>query len=321
MAGRAAHVRAPLGDATHCVAVSTASARQAVTIDAFTAMANGLANLHRALEETRQENDSNWLPDSPAASAVAAAAGTPWGSKRIVSAYLDNQLLMLSAGDHLRSLAELMRNREFGIYSLFTLARAAAEAAARLWHIYEPDLVTEERARRAANETLMSLHDQAQGLRHAGMDDSKTLADIEQILSFARQRGLAVTSASRYREPHIGTRRERFAHLLKGILTDSEEGVNVAAVVHQQLSAVAHGTAHGLAVFLGDASPSDIEGVSNVRIRLVPGRTAAQLGAAPLAYIAAAHRTIREYGWNPSRFNEAMLPALTVWREVTLTAS
>jgi hypothetical protein len=100
-----------------------------------------------------------------------------------------------------------------------------------------------------------------------------------------------------------------------GVGGRQHEGLDVGGTSYRLLSSVAHATAYGLVSLVDASGPSDEQGVSNGRIRQSSATTAAHLLMVPLAYVQAAERVIRDYGWDATGWREPVLEALRVWRE------
>jgi hypothetical protein len=111
----------------------------------------GMIEVHDAWARSVHENHSIWRAGSPAAGDVRAVASAD--SESMTKAYEYTMLLLASASDHLRAIADLLAPKH-GFLPSFTLARALLEASARAWYLLDPDIGCDERLRRYVNERL-----------------------------------------------------------------------------------------------------------------------------------------------------------------------
>jgi len=282
--------------------------------DGFRAIGDALVWLYEAFERVRAANDSAWLPGSPAAGEIRAASGVTWKSDDVRNAWVDLMLPLASAGDHLMTLADVLRGSR-GQFASYTLARGAVEAATKTWHLAEPGVDADERARRRANDRLASLQAQVWLLEGAGEDASKLRARIDAILNSARGHYAVKVAKGFGNPPFVGAKPPTEMELLRGVLGQASQGVDVGGTTYRLLSGVAHAAGYGLVQMIESMGPDARPGVAQGRVRQSSPIAAAHFLAVPVTYVEAANRVIDGYGWDSSAWTDPMVEALTVWRD------
>jgi hypothetical protein len=151
----------------------------------------------RLADEGREGHGRRRQPGSQLDDEFAAASGTRAGHHRHDGVNLAG-LRIIVAGEHLESLAALVRS-ESTIYSVYTVARTTAEAAARAWWLLDPSNDGSDHAERSLADELYS-HAQREelgrefaGNARARREELRRLADDENLHIKDRNRRLGGT--------------------------------------------------------------------------------------------------------------------------------
>jgi ppGpp synthetase/RelA/SpoT-type nucleotidyltranferase len=257
----------------------------------------GLIKIHEAYQQAVQENRSIWRPDSPAAQDVLAVPAAD--TEAMAKAYEYSTLLLTSAVDHLRAIADLVGHKH-GFFPSISLARAVVEAAARAWYLLEPDIDCAERFRRYLNDQLFSLHEELWLLKAMEDEDAADRkAEIDGLLSTALRRGYPVL---RGRNRATLGHRPTTSALIQELLSDST-GTKTGLLLYGVMSSVVHGAAHGFTKeVLESDEPAPIFWGSDIALL-----------SAPLAFVQAALRALDQFGWARSHFETVVGCAFIVW--------
>jgi hypothetical protein len=154
--------------------------------NAFDIMANHLRELVGALENGKAA-DGSPARDSPADLLAKDDTFTAsWGNSpgRDLANYA--RLLVVSANDHMMTLAESLQSTTAGINSSYTLARGLLEAAGRGAYLTEPHLAARECIRRYVNERLWAIHENQRFLKGMGNDPGQLTPYKQKILESAQ---------------------------------------------------------------------------------------------------------------------------------------
>jgi hypothetical protein len=255
-----------------------------------------LIKVHDAYQETAQQNHSTWRADSPAARDVMAVAAAD--RQAMTRTYEYTILLLASASDHLRAIADLLGHRH-GFFPNFSLARAVLEAAARAWYLLDPEIDCDERLRRYLNERLVSLQEQVWLLTNIGDATDDKRAEITEILLTAELHGYPVRRSSG-RPSSIGLQRRPTTAALIHELIPDPTGTMAGKALYQVMSAVVHAAPHALTkeVFETDEPEGDLFGTDVVMV------------IALFVFIEAAFRALDQLGWDPANFRRRAVGAL-----------
>lgn len=268
-----------------------------------------------ALERLGEHYSWDPAPDSLALREWAADdMADEWSKTPLHDADRINVLLILSAADHLRAMADAMAERTF---APMTLARSVLESSARAWFNAAPDADSRERVRRHMNARLEDIAESIRRMRAAGEKDvAKAAARQAAILESARRQGF--TTQSNARIPHIGAPEPPAVELAHQVL--SNDAANASGNVLYRIGAgVSHGNANGLLHFLALLEPDQVGGPARMGlIRAHPETFGRWLYGAPLAFVKASGELLVRYGYNPSGWEPRVLRSLDTWRAASL---
>jgi hypothetical protein len=223
-----------------------------------------------------------------------------WGDDPIGQADRMATLLMVAAEDHLRSLAGLYSSGQISVYSPPVLLRSLLETAGRVIWMADTAIDHEKRAARGMTEVLHDAYWHRPTLAGDERRAFDEIVDRYAIIRGAQRLGYDVNKKEvpfwvGQRRP---TSREAIDLAFRGI-----EGQAPAGALFRQISAIAHGSTHGLignleaestrlgeTVLVARASSRQVEGI---------------LGRATYAYLAAADERRRWLGWASPEWVEA----------------
>lgn len=197
-------------------------------------------------------------------------------------------LRIIVAGEHLESLAALVRS-ESTIYSVYTVARTAAEVAARAWWLLDPSIGGADRAQRSLADELYSL-DRREDL--GGELAGNARARREELRRLADDENLHVKDRNR-RPGGTALMREVFG-IVRG--HDDDQG----AIVYRLLSAFTHGTGYALNMLLEPTGEPDAEGLLPTQVQTGVAWEATVCLMAFRPYRAALDAQRRLHGWHAS---------------------
>jgi hypothetical protein len=199
---------------------------------------------------------------SPAAAdAVKDELGGDWGRFPAQGAFGGLVLAAWSCAEHLAAVASVIRERR-GAAPLYTLSRAAAEAAATGCYLSGAGIDDRERIRRYMNHRLGGLCEEINMVgSFTGPQAAAYAAHMEgQVAAIARgagQHGFSFHDRDRWRAAYIDER-----PLSAMVLIDrcASRRPLTGATYHRLLSGVAHAQSHGLARFVmaGSGTPGRV---------------------------------------------------------------
>lgn len=236
------------------------------------------------------------LADSPRWAAA-------WGNKPVADVLSIASMQMAAAGDHVRSLANLLN--EPGAYATAAVARAALETAARAFWLLDPAIGV--RVRIARGMTLR-LHSLRESLKLPLQDSVRRHVQdrIRRIVDGAKTKGLQSGP------PGGG----KVVWILKPMpsatdaVGDLFPGSDLGQTAYRDLSAAAHGTLWGLVSML--ETRGDPVGVhDNLGAPVLSlGTIITRVGVSVLGFVEAADRQLHLYGWDASGWHAWREPAL-----------
>lgn len=198
------------------------------------------------------------LPDAESqAMAEIAAEGdyigtSPWGDEPVRQAHNLGSLLLLAATDCAGSACRLLADEPTPIYSHLVLARASIEQAGRAWWLLDPEIGIRMRVARGANERIHALTQQT---RLPLEPSAKKRAIERRALLFEEASRLGFRKVGdRRRSPYLDQERPTSTSLIRQLLGDDEDE-ELGRVLYAFLSAVAHGTTHGLSQSISVDAP------------------------------------------------------------------
>lgn len=244
------------------------------------------------------------VPGSPADAEFAKQGrfAGPWSPTPLAEATMIGNTIVYAAEDHLRSMGELIAGGDSRL-GPFVLARAAFEASARGWWIFDPDIGLEDRLCRGANATLNSFYERAKLDREMGVAETRA-PKIKAIFDTAQQTGLPVTPSRKKSPRWLGDGWPDTTTLCRQFMEDSDQR-SVGGVLYRYLCAMTHGTLDGL---LRNVQP--IEGLppgqtgTMTTQEIDPHELAMFASSVLVAYVIAAERQMVYFGWNGPAWNE-----------------
>jgi hypothetical protein len=215
--------------------------------------------LARTVQVALRVMDANH--DSPATDGIAAEEWQDttfgdelWGRFPAVAADLRATIALRSAADHALAAAGCLATRPF---ASLTLSRAVIEASAVSAFLSDPELEYAERCRRAVNEHLEALSEDARALAAAGqsVEAAVNARKVDRMLAAADGFGWGQPRPLRpdYRNvAAIGNPRPRIMTLIDNLLsTDNTPGFG--SQQYRAVSAIAHTAPHAIGL-IGDGS-------------------------------------------------------------------
>ena len=168
------------------------------------------------------------------------------------------------------------------MYSLYTLARSALEAATQGCYLTESGIEPLERVRRHMNLDLRALHEDGRMLRKiadpASVARASKHADRELTIGRAGEYfGLSFTKATDRRQAYLGDEPLSAMRVIEECLPN-EPAIKSA---YQLLSGVAHGLWHGHARLLRPTE-TQTQGTAGLGLAVDAGTLARDLATAPL---------------------------------------
>ena len=220
-----------------------------------------------------------------------------------------------SCSDHLEVAGEVLAEHR-AVASLYTITRAAAEAASIACYLSEPGIEPLERVRRIMNHNLVALHEDLNMLsRFPGQDAAnKAARHRAQETAIARaghQHGLAFTRPKKGFSPCFLGNRPPSAMTLIDQCASRTSGVG--ATYQQLLSSVTHGQLHGLSRFLMRAPTPAEPGMVIVQMNLSARDAALHLLAGPLCVSTLVEHLRWFFGWNTEALDPAVVAMMHTW--------
>lgn len=197
-------------------------------------------------------------------------------------------LRIIVAGEHLESLAALVRSESI-IYPVYTVARTAAEVAARAWWLLDPSIDGADRAQRSLTDELFNLEQREDlGGEYAG----NARARREELHRLGDDENLHVKD--RNQRPGGTALMRKVFRDIRGL--DDEQG----AIVYQLLSAFTHGTGYALNMLLEPTGEPDAEGILPTQVQTAVAWEATVCLMAFRPYRAALYAQRRLHEWDAS---------------------
>ncbi|WP_433201326.1 hypothetical protein ACQP00_30340 [Dactylosporangium sp. CS-047395] len=270
-------------------------------------LSDALRRLHEVYEETVAHGKLDWASGSPAQ--LESTIGDEWIGDRVEDAYTFASNLLSVGLEQLRALADLL-GHDHGFWATVTLSRSVAEMASRAAYLLDTQVSGRERARRFANEHLLSLHEQVR--LHVGgqmHEDVPALrAEIAAIEGAASSCGFTVHRPGNQQAPWIGDHRPVRADLRPGnaeVLAQqmgrTADGFDTGRTMYRAYSAISHGTWHGI----NEGMWSTIDGEATQRMRDDPFLPATLISLAVLSVLDALERRRLQYGGQPTSLESA----------------
>lgn len=241
-------------------------------------------------------------------------------------------LLVWSCCDHLSGAATLLRDRSH-IPSLYTLIRAAAEAAANAYYLSDTDIDPLERVRRYMNWRLNALSEETRMIRpisvpggasepsvteQAAAEVAEMQRQIQAIGHTGQRYGLSYRAQKGSTPAHLGSEPPKIMSLVDRC---ASETAGLGTLQYRQLSSVAHAQLHGLKRFLSRSGmiASDTPGQVFTNLEVRADSLALHLMAGPLCATSMADRLCRFAGWDMDEVRPSITQVLTVWGRVAGT--
>jgi len=281
-----------------------------------------IADLGRTLEQFAGDLAALFVANDqprPGTPAGREAAGEPfggdWGAQPARELIATIALASASCADYLTVIAKTLQARS-GMYSLYTLARSALEAAAQGCYLSQPDIKPLERIRRHMNLDLRALHEDGRMLRRIAdrpsVAKANKHADRELVIGRAgEQFGLSFTKATDRRQAYLGDEPVSAMKMIEEC-APNEPALKSA---YQLLSGVAHGLWHGHARLL-QRSQNDIPGTVGLGLAVSAQALARDLAAAPLCACALVGRLGWYTGWDLDAVMTSMNYLSANWERV-----
>jgi hypothetical protein len=303
-----------------------------VSSDPFTDLADSLEGFIAALRSLMTTSRPGL-----GSRAFGEAAGKPypgdWGehpSRDVLAGGL--LLLVWSCCDHLSAAVALLRGRTH-IPSLYTLMRAAAEAAGSAYYLAAMDIDPLERVRRYMNWRINALCEENNMIRpicapNSGTEESvarEAAAQVadneEQIASIGRagqHYGLKFQKQNGLSAAYLGAKPPS---IIKLIDECSSESPGLGNLQYRHLSAVAHAQLHGLKRFLSREGiiKSDIPDQVFTQLEIKADVLALHLMVAPLCATGMAQRLCRFTNWDIDEVGPWITRMLATWGRIAGT--
>ncbi|MEZ0093644.1 hypothetical protein [Streptacidiphilus sp. EB129] len=285
--------------------------------DPWADLANAIFRLSDRFAADR-ETYEGFLPGSPAAQdAKDEPHAGDWGKAPCRDANIAGLHLAIMAVDHLTCLAGIFQSTRPFVFGPSAVARSATEVAARGYYLLEPDLPSLERIRRHQNDRLSSLWDQRILVKDLNDEVAANACDtqISQILQGATQSRLSPHPGRNYKPPRIGDCQPSATTLVDQAVSKESR---LGRTSYRALSAVAHGSRHGLRLFftemgaLLDQEHGDVFGV----LEASPQKMALLLIGAPITVSNLLNRLYTRFGWPEADADSAKYSMLETWGRV-----
>jgi hypothetical protein len=228
-----------------------------------------------------------------------------WGRFPAVAADLRATIALRSAADHALAAAGCLTTRPF---ASLTLARAVIEASAVSAFLSDPETEYGERCRRAVNEYLQALSEEARALAQDGQSAEAA------VNARKADRVLAATNGFGWGQPRttlspdyrriaaIGNPRPRIMTLIDDLLSTANTP-GFGSQQYRAVSAIAHAAPHAIRL-VGDGSEP-------LTARDIAQRHLPMLGAFGLAALKLCHRM----GWDNHVLRVVYDKTLRLWLE------
>lgn len=223
-----------------------------------------------------------------------------------------------SCADHL-TVAGIVLAEHRAVASLYTISRAAAEAASIACYLSEPGIEPLERMRRLMNHNLVALHEDLNMLGRLPSQGAADKAARHQtqeaaIARAGRQHGLTFTKPKKgYTPCFLGDRPPSAMTLIDQCASGTS---GVGATYQQLLSSVAHGQLHGLSRFLMRAPAPAGPGKVIIQMNLRARDAALHLLAGPLCVSTLVEHLRWFFGWSTETLDSAVLAMMHTWGHV-----
>jgi hypothetical protein len=261
----------------------------------------------RLLERVEMIEEEHGQDPAPGSQALAelthleARVTGEWFQSPVASVHAVGDLAFASAVEHLEALALAVDSKTL-VLSVFTLARAGLEAAARAWWIFDTSIDGLERLGRGLTELLYGWR-QSVKIGPPLADRDELRARTRKVVEGATSRGLPLLpNKDSTAAPELGERRPPATELVRQVLehsTDAEAGKQL----FQVYSAIAHGTVPALVALFTKGSEQDEYGRVTGRFYLEPTLAVSILGFSILGFDAAFRRRVLFNGWADSSFD------------------
>lgn len=266
--------------------------------------------------KTSEQLNERWgsLPDANSRAMVEIATEgdfvgkSPWGDEPVRQAHNQGSLLLLAADDCARGTYRLLTGDDTPIYSHVVLARASIEQAGRAWWVLDPEIGVRARIARGANERIHGLTQQTllplEPARRRAVERRAALFEEAGRLGFRKV-------GDRKRNPYLDERRPSATSLTRQLLGDDEDQ-ELGRVMYGFLSAVAHGTTHGLSQSITLDAPGGprTPGVTWGAVYTGSRDVCTVLTALILALVRAHGARNKLFGWTSDDVNERYLGAV-----------
>lgn len=287
---------------------------------------NAFADLARGVDRVagslRDLLDDNKRP-SPGSRADKEADSEPyageWGPHPSRDVFATMVLASWSCTDHLRALAAVLQARG-SIAALYTLTRAAAEAAVLPCYLAEVDIDPLERVRRNMNCHLDGICQDLNMLRRFSSPEARQKitrhdAQLAAIQRTGKQYGFTFKPADRFRSAYLG---EKPASAMTLIDQCTAQTRGVGAVSYQMLCGVAHARLHGLSRFLMTNGQAGSEpGKVQTEMNVYAGDLAQQLFVGPLCTMTLVEHLRWFLDWDTSGIDRSVTFMTNIWCQIS----
>ncbi|MEX0756129.1 MAG: hypothetical protein WD556_13620 [Actinomycetota bacterium] len=287
--------------------------------------------LREALADVLEKCDgvTDRLGQTPAATSMAMrelaeespfAGGKEWGSTPVESAFNAAELLIFGAIDLAKSTLDLLGPEvRTPVFAHTVIARACLEHAGRAWWLLEPAIGVKRRVARGINDRIYSLNQQSR-LPIDNPDVTKASDRREALFDQGNALGFHKVH-NKVTGPMLEENRPGNTKLISKLLSTRHEedlgGIDpsLGGVVYGLFSAVAHGTAFGLAQSITvDAPnlPKDVPGRTWAAVYTGSEAVVIVLSALLMGLAEAVKRRNTLFGWEAKELNLSFLRALDV---------
>lgn len=288
---------------------------QLMSSDAFVDLGRRLGDFAQAL---RNLLNSNQLP-MPGSISDKEAHGEPyageWSAHPSRDIFATIVLTSWSCSDHLAGTAILLEAKRC-IPSLYTLARASAEAAVIACYLSEVNIDPLERIRRNMNCNLDGLCQDLNMLGRFNSSDAKARVTehktkVSEYKHFADHYGFEFKQQDRYRSAFMGEKPKSVMTLIDECASQTP---GLGAISYQMFSGIAHVKVHGLSRFMMHGTPLPGEpGKVSIEMNITAGELAQQLFVAPMCASTLINHLRYYLGWDTEDIDPVVTRMHATW--------
>lgn len=288
--------------------------------DEFVTLASDLRTIARVLNDYLREADCE-EPGSPASREFATdhVYGDDLIGDPVFQAIWMGQSALIAAADHLLGIAACVEAADV-VFSAITLMRPAVIAAGLSFFVFDPDISTVERLRRAWNLELDSLREQMNSVESGSAFWHERKSVRDDCLAWGERHGFETHS----RHEHFGEPRKWFTSAeaserppselrLAEAVMEQVGGIGAGRNIYRFSSAFVHAQGHAFTLLMPADGKSDPE-TPGVVPRGVTFRDLTVWVAAVVSVVdVAAMRCGSYFGWSMERWYETTRPILRRW--------